>query len=87
MSSTHEFNIDPGTPLPVAAGHGLRRIVENLHMFHPRRCILSFDYRPGAPNQLARDVWFFRALKRTRVHNSVGPNKKNKTILHECNPV
>jgi hypothetical protein len=86
-SGSHEFNVDPWTLLSVATGHRLRRIIEDLHMFHPRRCIFTLDDRPGATNQLARDVRFFRAPERMGIHIAASPNKKKKAVLHECQPV
>jgi hypothetical protein len=79
--------MDAGAILPVTAGHGLRRIVQNLHMIHPGLRIGALDYRPGTPNQLARDVRLFRALKRMGIHNAAGTSKNDKAVFHERSAV
>jgi hypothetical protein len=83
----HELDIDAGAILPVAAHDGLWRIVENLNVFHPGFSVVTLDYRPGRPDQLSCNVWFFGSLMRMYVHRAVSPNKKNEAVLRERNPV
>jgi hypothetical protein len=56
-------------------------------MIHPGLRIGALDYRPGTPNQLARDVRLFRALKRMGIHNAAGTSKNDKAVFHERSAV
>jgi hypothetical protein len=84
MPSAHKLDIDTRALLPVAAGQGLRRIVEDLHTLHPRLCLIALNQHSGAPYQLARDVRLFGGLKRTSIQDLKSPNHKNETVIHEC---